>query len=537
MEVEGEDDAAIKATSKDVERSKEEHEEEEVASLQKKKAKKMKMKRSKEEKKGEKKQKSKRRRVREDEEKDQGGLRQKVRNLLGLAKKPLYDEPSVVLLQKLWRGRVARNQLHIHKKRQRIVRELVDTEKSYVHSLYTMMTCYLLPLRARASMLSLSDRMVPTSEQSSYFQNALRNINASLNIPTVVKLKKKRAKELLGGSGGKDKLAKDKKPLLSMQDHKTIFSQTEVIYNFNNHFLQTIQERLARWHYEQTIGDIFLSVMDFYKVYTECVNGYSAAMMTLTACESNKKFSHFMEDCNRAAAEMGGLRSLPSYLIQPVQRLPRYVLLLKDLLKHTDESHPDFANLTKATQRMCDVAQMVDERHKQAELLNHMFQIQNETKGLSRGYDYSTVDSAEITTIATGSLLAPHRRLTKWGKLCFSIEGKSPRMEEVQCYLFTDLLLLLSEQQSRSSPRMERTCRHRLPLLTLSLPSSLSTSKGKEDGKFLLSTSRDTFVFECQSAEEGVEWMTALRDNIRHLLEKQATFEAAKLQGATKKLS
>lgn len=34
--------------------------------------------------------------------------------------------------------------------------------------------------------------------------------------------------------------------------------------------------------------------MDFYKVYTECVNGYSAAMMTLTACESNKKFSRFM---------------------------------------------------------------------------------------------------------------------------------------------------------------------------------------------------------------------------------------------------
>lgn len=51
------------------------------------------------------------------------------------------------------------------------------------------------------------------------------------------------------------------------------------------------------------------------------------------------------------------------------------------MLKHTNESHPDFANLTKATQRMCDVAQMVDERHKQAELLNHMFQIQNETKG------------------------------------------------------------------------------------------------------------------------------------------------------------
>jgi len=38
-------------------------------------------------------------------------------------------------------------------------------------------------------------------------------------------------------------------------------TQTEVIYNFNNHFLQTIQGRLDSWHYEQTIGDIFLSVV------------------------------------------------------------------------------------------------------------------------------------------------------------------------------------------------------------------------------------------------------------------------------------
>jgi hypothetical protein len=72
-------------------------------------------------------------------------------------------------------------------------------------------------------------------------------------------------------------------------------------------------------------------------------------------------------------------------------------------------------------------------------------------------------------------------------------------MEEVQCYLFTgtrssvsplssssvhalttttDLLLLIAEQQSKGSPRVERTCRHRLPLLTLSLPSSLASGKG-----------------------------------------------------------
>ena len=32
---------------------------------------------------------------------------------------------------------------------------------------------------------------------------------------------------------------------------------------------------------------------------------------------------------------------LISYLIMPVQRVPRYIMLLEDLLKHTPEDHSD----------------------------------------------------------------------------------------------------------------------------------------------------------------------------------------------------
>ena len=31
-----------------------------------------------------------------------------------------------------------------------------------------------------------------------------------------------------------------------------------------------------------------------------------------------------------------------SFIVKPIQRLPKYVLLLKDLLKHTDPTHPDY---------------------------------------------------------------------------------------------------------------------------------------------------------------------------------------------------
>ncbi len=40
--------------------------------------------------------------------------------------------------------------------------------------------------------------------------------------------------------------------------------------------------------------------------------------------------------------------SINDFLIKPVQRLPKYVILLKDLLKHTPKDHPDYNNITKA---------------------------------------------------------------------------------------------------------------------------------------------------------------------------------------------
>ena len=39
---------------------------------------------------------------------------------------------------------------------------------------------------------------------------------------------------------------------------------------------------------------------------------------------------------------------LPGHLITPVQRVPRYRLMLADLVKATEKSHPDYKLLSKA---------------------------------------------------------------------------------------------------------------------------------------------------------------------------------------------
>jgi hypothetical protein len=51
----------------------------------------------------------------------------------------------------------------------------------------------------------------------------------------------------------------------------------------------------------------------------------------------------------------------------PVQRLPRYVLLLQDLVKHTNAWHEDYKNLSDAQAQMQTLTKNVNTQKQEAE--------------------------------------------------------------------------------------------------------------------------------------------------------------------------
>lgn len=73
---------------------------------------------------------------------------------------------------------------------------------------------------------------------------------------------------------------------------------------------------------------------------------------------------------------MGVEHDLPTLLIMPVQRIPRYELLLKEALRHTDEQHPDKALLTKALTGITEINQWINEKKKEQERAVHVFEIE-----------------------------------------------------------------------------------------------------------------------------------------------------------------
>ena len=73
--------------------------------------------------------------------------------------------------------------------------------------------------------------------------------------------------------------------------------------------------------------------------------------------------------------------SVADLLIQPVQRLPRYRLLLEQLLRHTPPAHPEHAPLRTALAAVERATAAVNETMKLRERAAQVVAIQNQLSG------------------------------------------------------------------------------------------------------------------------------------------------------------
>jgi hypothetical protein len=83
----------------------------------------------------------------------------------------------------------------------------------------------------------------------------------------------------------------------------------------------------------------------FLKVYTGYVNNYDQALATLEQCKKNPQFEEFL---NHTKNLPNVDHDLPSYLIMPIQRIPRYdhsflsFFLFIDSFKHIQSNSKEY---------------------------------------------------------------------------------------------------------------------------------------------------------------------------------------------------
>ncbi|XP_057261243.1 rho guanine nucleotide exchange factor 17 [Pezoporus wallicus] len=262
--------------------------------------------------------------------------------------------------------------------RKHVIMTLLDTEQSYVESLRTLMQGYMKPLKQPE--------------------------NSLLCDPSLV---------------------------------DEIFDQIPELLEHHEQFLEQIHDCVQNWHEKQKVGDLLVQsfskdvLVNIYSAYID--NFLNAKDAVRIAKEARPAFMKFLEQSMRENKEKQALSDL---MIKPVQRIPRYELLVKDLLKHTPEDHPDHPFLIDAQRNIKQVAERINKGMKSAEEVERNARIVQEIESHIEGME---------------DLQAPLRRFLRQEMVVEvkAVGGKKDR----SFFLFSDLLVCTTLKRKSGSLR------------------------------------------------------------------------------------
>lgn len=137
-------------------------------------------------------------------------------------------------------------------------------------------------------------------------------------------------------------------PMFPPETIQHMFSNIKSIYKFHNDFLlPRLEERIQgieeeNWDSENPrIGDIMKNLAPFLKMYTEYVKNFDHATNLIGTLQNKvPRFAAIVTEIQKLD-ECAKL-SLSHHMLSPIQRLPRYELLLKDYLRNLTEDNPDY---------------------------------------------------------------------------------------------------------------------------------------------------------------------------------------------------
>ena len=280
---------------------------------------------------------------------------------------------NAVVLQKTWRMHVARAAYQARQRdvraRRAVVLELVDTEEAYVHSLQECVRVYVEPMT----------RWV---------------------------------RQGAGAAAG-----------VSEQDIRTIFGDLGVVIKLNAFFLERLLPLRRAFGPHTRVAAQVRGIVDFLPLYSQYVVHYAAAMAHYNRLMAASSAFAALEQRCRLSALNSKNYDMESFLVQPVQRVPRYILLLRELLKHTPSDHPDHAGLVQALERAQRVAELLNTRRRQGENASEYARLRGVVTGLPRDTPFCV----------------PHRRLVRYQ----GVRGETGK--PLLLLLFSDCLMVFAD--------------------------------------------------------------------------------------------
>ncbi|KAI7947628.1 hypothetical protein MJO28_009536 [Puccinia striiformis f. sp. tritici] len=292
------------------------------------------------------------------------------------------------------------------KKQRQIVRELIESERRYCELLNKIQSNYIVPIQAsqqtndyqkmilsKKTTVNIFSNFSAILGLSSQFLASLENLgqNHKLFDPPIVPLQPPSSTKAPDGS----------------QERQTLQFPT-----MTNSALRRLN-----------VGETLMEFLPFFKLYTTFTSNFSVSQSTLHLHSArhgpSPLFFNLLEDCRRRGIDNG--LGLAHMLLGIIQRVPRYELLIKELLKFSAETDADYRHLLSAQTMVGCVARRLEIGMNEQAATKTILTIQRAMEGLAF------------------PLVIPSRKLVKIGQL--KKIGRKGDLQDRVFFLFNDCLV------------------------------------------------------------------------------------------------
>ncbi|KAG7207143.1 hypothetical protein KM043_001015 [Ampulex compressa] len=262
---------------------------------------------------------------------------------------------------------------------------------------------------------------------------------------------------------------------------------------------------MAYWESNPKIGDIMKNFAPFLKMYAEYVKNFDYAMNLISTLQSKvSRFAAIINDIQKL--EECAKLSLAHHMLSPIQRLPRYELLLKDYLKNLTDENPDYEDAKRALELVSTAANHTNEAMRKIDKFQKLLEIQESI--------YAMTDLVSAT-----------RELIKEGRIV-KISARSGDHRERHLFLFSDLLLLCSIRLI-PGPLYRLRARFAMESLQVVEGDNLETAN-----TFYVRDENKSVELYTHSAEEKAAWIEALLQTVEEIMRRKASFKTSDIKVA-----
>ncbi|XP_051953117.1 FYVE, RhoGEF and PH domain-containing protein 4-like isoform X2 [Xyrauchen texanus] len=283
---------------------------------------------------------------------------------------------------------------------------------------------------------------------------------------------------------------------------KNIFSNISSINAFHSKFLlPDLEKRMGEWTSTPRIGDILQKLTPFLKMYAEYVSNFDHAMDLLKQwTDRSPQFKAIILEIQ--SQEQCGSLTLQHHMLEPVQRVPRYEMLLKDYLKKLPQDHIDRRDAEKSLEIIAMAATHSNTAIRKTDNLKKLLEI------------YEMLGEEEDIVNASNELI-------KEGHI-LKLAARNTSAMDRYLFLFNNMLLYCVPKFSLVGQKF--TVRTRIGIDGMKV-----TGTFNEDypHTFQVSGKERTLELQASSEQNKEDWIKALQETIHIFLQKNETFKSA----------